>query len=625
MPILRQRRDGNYIIRGVIPGVGRFCTWQVTPEGVALLRQIGITAGGEIRVEMLRKLRDGGLVYTSGSGLGVETVAAKERRLAPSPDPLPLLLSEDEDGWHLQLVLPALPKSFFASAGVGQAVLDTLGHCGLRVDRDQVVPGWRLWPGKGDAACQVAPHEDPYTVEPVGPWPPEWDLSAWTRGADGLRSTGTLFSGPELGSLRLRAGEPTVPGASYYPVAIDDRGQPLSRSTVLPIPTDLNPRELPPRGGWRAWEVRIPSAVNERVREWCLRVSHPLAEPAWRLDLVSPPPRRYSASGLPVVEVGHEVVIAAHPPSPLTGPAESVELVVESEGSALARLPIRSAGFPPPPHSAFKAERSRDDSSDWRGGPVYFAWPVTQEGVYRLRAASGCVTPLTFAAVSAEPGSEPPDLTAGPAQLEVILVNGSSELRLRAFIDGSGPHEISLSPLGGGTTPEIAVRCPAPVDMSWWCGQIRGRRECMQPEEVQDLVAPDLTAASVGGRVFRLQIDAGNFGMLRIHLLPGRLAESKTAVHTGAPATVSLSPRAARRARWLAQAVPALLERGDMATAPLPRDIRAALARLDGLQEGLTLGFITAAPRVLLPHLKALAQALDEPTPRPPARGTRRA
>ena len=164
----------------------------------------------------------------------------------------------------------------------------------------------------------MSPHEGLYTVEPVGPWPAEWDLTIWTRGADGLRVTGTLFGGPELEGLRLQTGELIVPGASYYFVAQDAPAQPLSGSSIPLIPAHLEPRELLARVGWKAWELRIPAVVDERVREWCLRVGHPVGEPAWRLDLVTPPPSRYSASGVPVVGIGHEVIIAAYPPSPTT-------------------------------------------------------------------------------------------------------------------------------------------------------------------------------------------------------------------------------------------------------------------------------------------------------------------
>ena len=45
MPVLKKRLDGGYYILGRLPGVGRISTWQVTPEGVALLREILRVAG----------------------------------------------------------------------------------------------------------------------------------------------------------------------------------------------------------------------------------------------------------------------------------------------------------------------------------------------------------------------------------------------------------------------------------------------------------------------------------------------------------------------------------------------------------------------------------------------------
>jgi len=136
------------------------------------------------------------------------------------------------------------------------------------------------------------------------------------------------------------------------------------------------------------------------------------------------------------------------------------------------------------------------------------------------------------------------------------------------------------------------------------------------PQEVQHVLAEDLTAGVANGHVFRLHIDAGNFGMLRIYLHPAALTESSTAAPPGMPTVLSLSPHTARRVRWLAQTIPALLERGEITTTPLPSAIRAALARLDDLPEGCTLGQLTVAPRLLLPHLKALARALNQLGPR---------
>jgi len=347
------------------------------------------------------------------------------------------------------------------------------------------------------------------------------------------------------------------------------------------------------QGRWRAWELHVPSMVNDRVRDWCLRIGHPVGEPTWRLALLSPPPPRYSASGLPIVEVGHEVIIAAYPPLS-TGVMEGVDLLAECDRQVIAHVAIRPTS----------------------GEPLYLAWPITQEGEHRLRAARGRVAPLMFESVAAEPPAVPPTLTVQPKPLEVAIAGGSSELLLRAFLDGSGPHEIRLSSLGGNATPVITVQCLAPLEVSWSCGPIRGRRHRVPPQEVQHVLAEDLTAGVANGHVFRLHIDAGNFGMLRIYLHPAALTESSTAAPPGMPTVLSLSPHTARRVRWLAQTIPALLERGEITTTPLPSAIRAALARLDDLPEGCTLGQLTVAPRLLLPHLKALARALNQLGPR---------
>jgi hypothetical protein len=618
MPVLRQRLDGGYYIRGCIPGTGSFCTWQVTPEGVALLRRSGITDGDKVSDAVLRELRNRGLVYTYGRGLDVATPPLPHTPSTPSPDSLPLLFKEGENGWELQLVLPALPKSFLTGFTSGDAVLDTLERCGFRVDQTELVQGWRLWPGKGDATCEVVPHEDPYTVEPIGPWPAQWALAAWTRGADGLRAAGTLFVGSDLGRMRLRPGEPIAPGGSCYLVARHDPGGAVMDAAVLPIPADLRPRELPPRGAWSAWELHIPSQVRDPVREWFLGIGHPVGEPAWRLHLMSPPPSAYSPSGLPIVEGGREVLIAAYPPPGADPAMERVELLAERDAAALARLPVE------PVASLVQASAASDPGDVGQAGagdhadrPVYIAWPVADEGVYRLRAAAGRVAPLAFVAVPPQPPPEPADLSC-PGPLELVIAGGSIEVGcLRAFVDGPGPHEVDLSPLDGRAAPTIDVRCLVPVDVSWSCGELRGQRQRVPPEDVQHLLAGDLAAGLANGRLCMLRVDAGNFGVLRVHLLPPVLAPMRPSAPTVPGATSSQTRRTAWRARWLAAAVPALLQRPHMPAAPLPLGTRAALAKLGRLFEMPELERITAAPRPLAPHLRALAETVEQHDRRP--------
>lgn len=610
MPVLRQRLDGGYYIRGLIPGTGSFCTWQVTHEAVALLRRSGITDGDEVSGAVLRELRDRGLVYTYGGGLDVATPSLPQTPSPLSPDPLPLLFKEGEDAWQLELVVPALPKSFLTGFTSGDAVLDTLKRCAFRVDQSELVQGWRLWPGKGDAACEVEPHQDPYTVEPIGPWPAQWALAAWTRGADGLRAAGTLFAGSDVGGVRLRPGEPIAPGGSCYLVVRHDPGGLVVGAAVLPIPADLRPRELPSRGAWSAWELHIPSQVRDPVREWFLSMGHPVGEPAWRLHLVSPPPSAYSPSGLPMVEAGREVVIAAYPPPATDHAAERIELLAEREGCAVARLRVEPVASVDQGKPASELEDVGQAVGGGRaGGPVYIAWPVTDEGMYRLRAAAGRVTPLMFVAVSAEP-PQPLDLSC-PGPLELVIAGGSAEVRLRAFVDGPGPHEITLPSLDGGAAPTIEVQRLVPVDVSWSCGELRGQRQRILPEHVQHLLAGDVTAGLADGRRCMLRIDAGNFGLLRVHLLPPVLAPIGPSGPTVPGAAAGQTRRTAWRARWLAAAVPVLLQRPHMPSIPLPIGTRTALAKLGHLHETSVLERITATPLPLVPHLRALAKAVE--------------
>ena len=615
MPVLRQRQDGGYYIRGRIPGMGSFCTWQVTPDGVALLQQSGITDGDEFSGPLLRELCNLRLVYTNRGGVDVAIPPQTETPLPHSPDPLPLLFKEWEDAWQLQLVLPALPKSFLASFVSTDAVLDTLERCGFRVDQTHLVQAMRLWPGRGDAACDIEPHQDPYKVEPTGLWPDQWALTAWTRGADGLRGAGTLFAGPELGGLCLRRGEPIFPGGSCFLVARHDPGDLVAGAAVLRIPPDLRPRELPPREAWSAWELHIPTQVHQPVHEWFLGMGHPIGEPVWRLHLLSPPPSSYSPSGLPIVEAGCEVLIAVYPPPGADLAGARVELLAERDAAPVAHLPVQLVASTV---QANATSESRDvgyaGSGDRDSRPVYIAWPVSDEGMYRVRAAAGRVAPLAFVAVPPPPSHELADLSR-PGPLELVIAAGSTRVDLRAFVDGPGPHEVSLSSLDGGAVPGIEVRCLVPVDVSWSCGELRGQCQRVVPEDVQHLLAGDLSAGLAGGRLCMLRIDAGNFGMLRVHLIPPVLAP----MDPNGPVpgeTAGQTRRTTWRARWLAAAVPALMQRPHMPATALSICTRAALAKLARLHQTPELEHITAAPRPLASHLRALGKMVERHEPR---------
>ncbi len=623
MPVLRQRRDGEFYIRGVIPGVGRFCTWQVTDEGVALLHRSGIGDGDDVPAPLIRALRDRGLLYTYGAGLGATSTPPPDCLPAGSVSSLPLQLKVDDDTWQLSIVLPALPNAYFAGSAAGDQVFDRLDTCGFRVDHGEFVSGWRLWPGRGDTTCQVLPHTEPYDVEVVGTWPAHWDLTTWTRGGNGLRASGTLFAGPDFGGLRLPPREPVAAGATCYLLVVREAPGSAVRAGMAPIPAEFQPRELGRIGIWTAWELSVPSSISDRVRDWLLALGHPTEDPAWRLSLVSPPPVGYSPSGMPLIAPGARLIIAVQPPPSGTGRSDSISLVAERDGIPIAQLWIDSTdglrvlGRHSPEVQAGRVDDHGGNASAERA--LYFAWSITEGGGYRLRASAGRVSPLAFA-VSADDASDSADLAFQPEPLEVLVTNGSAETRVHAFVDGPGPHEIPMPPsVAGHGTMVVTVRCAAPVDASWSSGQTHGRADRVRADEVQDLIAADLNAAQSGRRLFMLRLDAGSFGRLHLQFVPA------VDVHPGAPmgleGAVSLTRLAARRAHWLATALPALLERQDMDLAPLPGNTGSVLARVHNMHEASPLAGITAAPRPVVPHLRAVARALGHSEGPPQTRG----
>jgi hypothetical protein len=133
------------------------------------------------------------------------------------------------------------------------------------------------------------------------------------------------------------------------------------------------------------------------------------------------------------------------------------------------------------------------------------------------------------------------------------------------------------------------VRCPVPVDVSWSFGQIRGRSRRVHPEEVQDQLAADLSEGLTSGHLFLLQVDAGNFGRLRVHLLPATTAQLRTVACKGPSNTGALPPGIAQRARWLCRAMPTLMRRPDVTAVPLPSDVRAALVELEDVPGALAI------------------------------------
>lgn len=593
MATLTKKKDGGYIIRSF---AGRFTTLQVKAEGVAFLKDLGIDENDEVPRPLIKQLLRMGLAFTTNVVIPGELEPSAPELTTPIENGLQMAIEENEDGWSLSILFPELPLEWVRDLYSGSDAA-TMQACDFHLNGSDknILPAMRLWPGKGGAACLVRPQTKPYTVEPFGPWPPSWDLHDWIQDIRGLEPTGSLFKGEGEGGVRLRAGNSIISGTSYYFVFNANTSPYLIKKQILPIPSPVQPRLLGRLEEWEAWAVQIPDDVDDITREWCNQIGYPLEKPLWRLQVVSPPPLRYSSSGLPIFEVGVEAIIAVFPPPPLEGPTPT-ELVIECNTTQVAYLPIYTKS-----NLLEKSHPFEDDIK--RGFPIYFALPLHSLGTYRLRSLLGRVIPLTFTTIP------PADfevglaaLTEQPSPLKIYVRNNKSNICIRAF--DSGHIKTDLPHIDEESLPTIEVDCPSPIDVQWSYGEIHGRRQALASRDVTSYLSDPLALASTNKCMFILHLDAGNFGFLHLRFLP--LAEPVSDISLDVTAI-------SQRVRWLSVAVPALVRQGT-STISIPGVIQQSLAQLENLLHGASLARITQVPVSLLPHLTMLARLLDSHT-----------
>lgn len=593
MPFLRRKLDGGYFIRTHTSG---FNTLQVSEEGVAFLKCHGIGENKEVPQRLLRQLLDIKFAFTTNTGIREEPLPSALLPASPIGDGLPIAIEENEHGWSLSILFPELHLEWVKETVSGPHAT-VIQECGFRLDsiNHSTLSATRLWPGKGGAACFVKPHKQPYTVEPIGPWPSSWDLHDWIQDVRGLEPMGTLFMGDEEGGVRLRAGKSITPGTSYYLVVQANALSFLTKKQILSIPSTVQPHLLGQNDEWEAWVIHIPSKVDDLTREWCTRINHPLEKPLWRLELVSPPPLRYSTSRIPIVEVGTEAIIAAFPPSTALEATNSIELIIECDD-------------PQTSNTSIHMKTSLEDNIG-QERPIYLALPLHVVGTYRVRSMVDRVAPFTFTTVSAEFETEVDAITEQPAPLKVSVANTPSHVYLHAF--DTSHHKTNLPRMSKGSLPDIEVDCLSPVNIYWSCGELRGQRQVLAPTDVTIYLAEQLHLMATNTHMFVLHIDAGNFGTLRLHFLP--LIEESPGMSTRTSSwTAADTLIIAQRARWLSVAVVAFTRHG-VPTMTLPRNLHTSLAQLEDLPGGASLAQLTRIPCVLLPYLNMLAQLLDTP------------
>jgi hypothetical protein len=596
MAFLRRKLDGGYIIK---TRASSFTTLQVSKEGIAFLSQFGIEEDSEVPRPLLRYMLATGLVFTIRS---IQRPEEDHSSLSPptllTEDVGPrMAIREDQNGWHLVLLFPELPAAWIREIFV-DASSTAMQTCGFYVDgmMQTALPMTKLWPGKGGVAWPVIPHVEPYTIEPVGLWPSNWDLRDWTKDVKGLQTTGVFFNGEEKGGVILKEGKALIAGVSYYFIVHIDSCQTLVEKSIFPLPPEVQPRSLGLLRNWEAWAIQMPSAASSSVYDWCNQINHPLEKALWKLELISPPPLGYSADGAPIVESGMKVIVAAIPPSPLSEKTHSPELLVTCNNLYLASVSMRDF--------LLTKELRTNQTNSKQNSPFYFALETAQNGKYRLQPLLGRVAPLTFTAMSPEPLSIPEALLNKPLPLQVLITDCTSQILLQSFdhtLREKNIFHIDLSRM-----PLIDVRCPIPVNVSWSYGTIFKRIQAVDPKDVFSSIEDHLHIAAATNEMFTLYLDADNFGSLHLRFLAQEKQDGKLSPSISSGA---VTLEVTERMRWLSSTLPALLHQG--ATIPIPRALQAVLSQLKDWPQGAQLARLTHVPRALLPHLTALARVLD--------------
>ncbi len=550
MPKLHRyiRKDGYYV-KSTVPGTTQIITWQISPEGLRFLRSKGYEDEEfEFPAALLRELIDRGHAYTHGSGIGPIPPQLRVTRSDLSPPQksvasqgTSMVFLEDKPTWSIALRVAELPRAWFEHIG---SLVDALAGWKIHVAGAHPIPATQLWPGRGGALIPVAPQPRPYTVTPEGQWPGAWDLRGWLGDVPGLDAGATLFSA-DTGE-RLDRGAALDLGGAYFLVAPAD---PASGRGRWPPPAIFAPEDLGRNGPWQAWLIELPASASTRVRAWCDATGYRLAEPRFRLSLITPPDG-YDHSGLPIVAVGEEVVLGLTP-------------VYEDAAAEYGRT-FYSARFQDP-------------------------------GTYRV-----AVDDVATAAISVVARQPETSLPSQPAALELCITWAGSAVTIQALRDGFGPHDIPTAAMMPGKPATIEVTCGVPLSLRWEIGVVRERRDRIAADEATVLIADLLREAARRRERPGVQIDAGAYGRIGLTI--------PTPV-SSASALDALPPPAVRRARWLAAALSNEAARGAMV--PIPPRSRSALAQLATLPGCAALRGLRAAPASLMPHLHAITKLVQ--------------
>lgn len=478
MPRLHQRSDAAYYIKAWYPTVG-FCTYQLPDRGVERLAELGyLYEGADVPEWLLTELRDGGSAFTGQSGVS-PPLAVDSGETFEQERPLVLRMSEGDSGWSLELLLPALPREYLA-AHSARELLDILRGCGFRVAGEEL-PAVHLLPGRDNMPVPAAPSEKDYCVEATGPWPANWNLRPWLRGALGLTPAGTVFRGPDSGGERLRSEDPMELDGEYYVACL--------RDTEVSPPPGVESQSAGNVGAWKAYRIKLPRTATGSLRSWCLHLGHPLERKRWRLRLTSPPPYRYLADGTPVVGSRHAIwFVAQHPDANSdTVLNDTLKLFLDA-------------------HLACSLVLSHPSSD----GPLCIVVRAALPGRYRI-AGSSLVAGSTFEVVDSQPATWDVEYLA-VRPMRVTVSTGDAQQVVCSWAGTPGSYEVTSD-----DCPKVVVECALPASMAVDRPGHPGLRDVLTAEEATERLALELPRAWSSGRPVFLQLDARAYGSVRLH------------------------------------------------------------------------------------------------------------
>lgn len=576
MPILRKKADGSHYIRTTLFGSASFVTYQLSDEGSAFLSLSGVKVDDTFSSELLERLRNLGYAFTNGGGvqpvLPEQQAAARfdsEERKQGHPR---LAIQFTDDGWEPVILFPELPKEWNSDARL-------LAKCDFLAD-GRVINATALWIGRGGAAAPVSPHTRAYQIKAVGGWPKEWDLRDWTMSIPGLDEAANLFHCDEEGSVRLETGESLIRGNEYIFVSFKAASNVVKATKATP-PQSLNPTPLGRYGDWRAVRLRIPEFVDAALFRWTNEIGRTIDDPAGTFQLLSPAPTGYSMQGLAHVEVGSTAVIQVSWPQ-IYGADYSPQFHL-----AQYDLDTWAARWLRP----LEVVRRND-------GAAFVALELTEIGAYKLESLTDGFRPLRF--LVSDSGLQAGLTVGAPEPLSMAISFGEEARTLQSFVE-KGLCELRAVPRSS-VAVQLHVHEAARLyyERRDYKGNLLKREGSVK--DIQEALTADLQALVDGRRRCSFVLDAGAFGRLSAAVEPRRTEPP------GASLPGVLSPKAAKRALWLSQAISAHQhdERHDRMVVPV--SIRRKLNALEKEYPGLR--NLTLVPRSLWPHLLRLAVEL---------------